>query len=91
MTDVTRILNAIEQRDARADDKLLPLLIVHAGIAQVREGLVATDAERQVDQDWSQGGQAFAVCGVSDGRGRCTKAPLSGNPCSHRSIESQLL
>ena len=28
MTDVTRILNAIEQGDARAADDLLPLLVV---------------------------------------------------------------
>ena len=55
MTDVTRILNAIEQRDAGAADELLPLLIVHAGIAQVHERLVGTDSERQTDQDWSQG------------------------------------
>jgi hypothetical protein len=38
-----------------------------AGTTQVSEEMVAEDAERQAVQDWSQGGQAFALRDISNG------------------------
>ena len=59
-----------------------------AGTTQVSEEMAAEDAERQAVQDWSQGGQAFALRDISNG-GIAAKDALLGNPWSNRAIESQ--
>ena len=41
--------------------------------------MVADDAAGQAHQDWRQGDQAFAVCGVPDDRGDGIKKVVSGN------------
>ncbi len=51
--------------------------------------MVADDATGEAHQDWCQSGQAFPVYGVPDGGGGRAEAALSGNPWSHRPIESQ--
>ena len=49
-------------------------------IAQVSEGVVPENAAWEADQNRSQGGQAFEVRRVPDGRSGCAEGTLSGNP-----------
>jgi hypothetical protein len=48
--------------------------------------VVAAEAPREADQDWSQGGQAFALRDISDGRNGCAENPFLGNPCSDPAV-----
>ena len=50
------------------------------GLAQVSQEMVADNATGEAHQDWCQGGQAFSVRGVADGRGDGVKKVVSGNP-----------
>ena len=48
--------------------------------------MVAADAPREADQDWSQGGQPFPLRDISDGGSGCAADTLSGNPCLNPAV-----
>ena len=54
-------------------------LSASVGLAAEGKSLVVDNPARETGENWSQGGEAFAVCYFSDGRGGSTPGTVQGD------------